>query len=217
MNPLVLHYYPSNASFTPHALLRELGLPFTLQKVDRANQAHKSPGYLKLNPNGLIPVLVDGGQVLYETAAIVLHLVDKVPAAGLSPAAGTAERSEFYKWLVWLSATLQAQMPIYFYSDRYVAPGNTAGAAEVKAQAEARIEGLIDQIEAQLAGHGGPWILGERFSAVDLYAFMLCRWTRGMQRPARTLPRVGAFLARVLERPAIQATIAAEELPQPWV
>lgn len=217
MNPLVLHYYPSNASFTPHALLRELGLPFTLQKVDRANQAHKSPGYLKLNPNGLIPVLVDGGQVLYETAAIVLHLVDKVPAAGLAPAAGTAERSEFYKWLVWLSATLQAQMPLYFYSDRYVAPGNTAGAAEVKAQAEARIEGLIDQLEAQLAGHGGPWILGERFSAVDLYAFMLCRWTRGMQRPARTLPRVGAFLARVLERPAIQATIAAEELPQPWV
>jgi glutathione S-transferase len=217
MNPLALHYYPSNASFTPHGLLRELGLPFSLQKVDRANQAHKSPAYLELNPNGLIPVLVDGGQVLYETAAIVLHLVDKRPAAGLAPAVGTPERGEFYKWLIWLSATLQAQMPIYFYSDRYVAPGNAAGAAEVKAQAETRIEGLIDQIEAHLARHGGPWMMGERFSALDIYAFMLCRWTRGMKRPARTLPRLGAFLARMLERPSIQATIAAEELPQPWV
>jgi glutathione S-transferase len=214
---LTLHYYPSNASFTPHVLLRELGLPFALRKVDRANQGHKSPEYLKLNPNGLIPVLVDGAQVLYETAAIVLHLVDKVPAAGLAPALGTAERGEFYKWLVWLSATLQSQMPIYFYSDRYVAAGNAAGAAEVKAQAERRIEALIDLIEAHLASTGGPWMLGAAYSALDIYTFMLCRWTRGMQRPARTLPHLGAFLARMLERPAVQATIAAEELPQPWV
>ena len=83
-----------------------------------------------------------------KTAAIVLHLVDKVPAAGLAPAVGTAERAEFYKWLVWLSASLQSQMPIYFYTDRYVAPGNTAGAAEVKAATETRIEGLFDQIDA---------------------------------------------------------------------
>jgi glutathione S-transferase len=192
---LTLHYYPSNASFTPHVLLRELGLPFALQKVDRSQQAHKSPAYLKLNPNGLIPVLVDGEQVLYETAAIVLHLVDKVPTAGLAPAVGTAERGEFYKWLIWLSATLQSQMPIYFYSDRYVAPGNAAGTAEVKAQAERRIEALIDQIEAHLAKTGGPWMMGERYSALDPYTLMLCRWTRGMQRPARTLPKVGAFLA----------------------
>jgi glutathione S-transferase len=216
-NTLTLHYFPGNASFTPHVLLRELGLPFALQKVDRANQGHKSPEYLKLNPNGLIPVLVDGTQVLYETAAIVLHLVDKVPAAQLAPAVGSAERGEFYKWLIWLCATLQAQMPIYFYSDRCVAPGNAAGTAEVKAQAERRIEGLVDQIEAHLARTGGPWMMGASYSALDPYALMLCRWTRGMQRPARTLPHIGAFLARMLERPAVQATIAAEELPQPWV
>jgi glutathione S-transferase len=217
MDRLTLHYYPSNASFTPHVLLRELGLPFDLQKVDRAHQAHKSPAYLKLNPNGLIPVLVDGDQVLYETAAIVLHLVDKQPEAGLAPPLGTPERGEFYKWLVWLAATLQAQMPIYFYSDRYVAAGNTAGAAEVKAQAEARIGGLVDQIEAHLAANGGPWMMGAHYSALDPYTFMLCRWTRGMRRPARTLPQLGVYLQRMLERPAVQAAIAAEELPQPWV
>ncbi len=212
-----LHYFPGNASMTPHLLLEELGVPFELKLVDRANNAHKSPEYLKLNPNGLIPVLVDGDLVLYETAAIVLHLVDTHPAAGLAPAVGTAERAQFYKWLVWLSASLQSQMPIYFYTDRYVAPGNASGAAEVKAATERRIEGLIDQIDTQLASHGGPWLMGERFSALDPYAFMLCRWTRSAQRPARTLPHVGPFLQRVLARPATQRVIAAEQLSQPWV
>ena len=212
---LTLHYYPSNASLTPHLLLRELGVPFTLQLVDRAQNAHKSPAYLKLNPNGLIPVLQDGELVLYETAAIVLHLVDTHPEAGLAPPLGTPERAEFYKWLVWLSGSLQAMMPHYFYSERMVAPGNTAGAAEVKAQAEARIAAMVDQIDQRLAVQ--PWMSGAQFGALDPYAFMLCRWTRGMHRPARTLPHVGPWLARMLERPAVQATLAAEGLQPPVV
>lgn len=214
---ITLHYFPGNASFTPHVLLNELGVPFELALVDRARGEHKSPAYLKLNPNGLIPVLVDDGLVLYETAAIVLHLVDTHPAADLAPAVGTRERAEFYKWLVWLSSTLQAMMPHYFYSDRMAAPGNAAGAAEVKAAAEARIASLIDQIDAQLARSGGPWLLGDRYSALDPYAFMLCRWTRGMQRPARTLPHIGPYLQRMLARPAVRQTIATEQLPEPWV
>ena len=213
---LHLHYAPGNASMTPHMLLEELGVPFELKLVDRDNGAHKSPAYLKMNPNGLIPVFVEGGLVLYETAAIVLHLVDTHPAAGLAPAVGTAERAQFYKWLMWLSASLQPQFSIYFYSGRYVAPGNASGAAEVRAAIEKRIEGLIDQIDAQLASHGGPWLMGERFSALDPYALMMCRWTRNAQRPARTLPHIGPFLQRVLARPAVQKVFATEGLSQPW-
>jgi glutathione S-transferase len=212
-----LHYSPGNASMTPHIVLQELGMPFELKLVDRANNAHKSPEYLKLNPNGLIPVLVDDDLVLYETAAILLHLVDTYPAAGLAPAVGTAERAQFYKWLVWLSASLQSQMPIYFYTDRYVAPGNAAGAAEVKALTEARIAVLIDQIDAHLASHGGPWMLSEHYSVLDPYTLMLCRWTRGAKRPARTLPHIGPFLQRVLARPAVQRVFATEGIAAPLV
>jgi glutathione S-transferase len=212
-----LHYFPGNASMTPHLLLEEIGVPFELKLVDRANNAHKSPEYLKLNPNGLIPVLVDGDIVLYETAAIVLHLCDQYPAAQLAPAVGSTERAHFYKWLVWLAASLQSQMPMYFYTDRYVAPGNAAGAAEVEARIEDKIAALVDQIDAHLAAHGGSWMLGERFSALDPYAFMLCRWTRGMRRPARTLPHVAPFLQRVLDRPATQRVLATEKLQPPWV
>jgi glutathione S-transferase len=214
---LQLHYFPGNASMTPHLLLEELGVPFELKLVDRASNAHKSAGYLKLNPNGLIPVLVDGDLVLYETAAIVLHLVDSQPAAALAPAIGSVERAQFYKWLVWLAASLQSQMPMYFYSDRYVNAGNGTGASQVEAAAEAKIAALVDQIDAHLAAHGGPWMLGERFSALDPYAFMLCRWTRGMRRPARTLPHVAPLLQRVLARPATQRVLVSEKLQPPWV
>jgi len=215
---ITLHYCPGNASFTPHVLLHEIGVPFELQLVDRPHGAHKSPAYLALNPNGLIPVLVDDGLVLYETAAICLHLCDTHPAAGLAPALGSAERAHFYKWLVWLTNTLQATLLHYFYPDRMVDEGNAAGAAQVRAHAQAKVHACLEQIDAQLAAHGGPWMLGEHYSAVDPYAFMLCRWTRGFgERPARSYLHIGPFLQRVLARPAVQRTIAAEQLPEPLV
>lgn len=210
-----LHYFPGNASMTPHMLLEELGVPFERVLVDRTNNAHRSPAYLRLNPNGKIPVLVDGDLVLYETGAIVLHLVDTHPEAGLAPSLGTAERATFYKWLLWLANTLQAEMPLYFYSDRWA--DDSSGAAQVKKHAEAHIAGMIDQLEGELARHGGPWFAGERFSALDPYVFMLCRWTRGMQRPARTLPHLAAYLQRMLARPAVQRVFANEGLSQPFV
>src|SRR3954471_9638709 len=134
-----LYYYPGNASMTPHILLEELGVPFALKYVDRTVGAHKSPEYLRLNPNGLIPVLVDGPLVLYETAAIVLHLADTHPKAGLAPALGTAERAHFYKWLMWMTNTVQVSLIRYFYPERWVDEGNTTGAAQIKAHAETRV------------------------------------------------------------------------------
>ena len=128
--------------------------------MDRAKSAQKSPAYLKLNPNGLIPVLVDGPLVLYETAAICLHLADANPKAGLVPAAGTAERAHCYKWLAWMTNTLQAALIIYFYPERWMNEGNAAGAAELKGQAEAKIGAMLDQLDAQFAAHGGDWMLG---------------------------------------------------------
>jgi glutathione S-transferase len=212
-----LHYFPGNASMTPHLVLEELGVPFELKLVDRANNAHKSPDYLKLNPNGLIPVLIDGDLVLYETAAIVLHLVDAFAERGLAPPPGTTERAHFTKWLIWLAASLQSQMPFYFYTDRYLAPGNAGGIAELKAAITAKIDSLIDQLDDQLASHGGPWLLGERFSALDPYTLMLCRWTRSAPRPARTLPHLGPYLERMLARPATQRVFAREGLQAPLV
>ena len=212
-----LHYYPGNASLAPHILLQEIGAPFELVLVDRTQHAHQSPAYLALNPNGLIPVLRDGPLVLYECVAIGLHLCDTHPAAGLAPAMGTPARAQFYKWLVWMTNTLQATLIHYFYPERMVDEGDSAAAAQVCAQAEAKVGAMLDQLDAELARHGKPWLLGAKFSAVDPYALMLCRWTRGFSRPARVLPYLGPYLQRVLARPAVQRVFEQEALAQPWV
>ena len=215
---LHLHYYPSTAAMAPHIVLQELGVPFELVLVDRPADAHKSPEYLKLNPNGLIPVLTDGDLVLYETAAICLYLCDMHPQAKLAPAVGTVERAHFYKWLIWLTNTLQATLITYFYPERSVNPGNAVGAAEVKAQAERKVGAMLDQLDAELARHGGPWLLGQTYSALDPYAMMLCRWTRGFaSAPARARPHLGPYLRAMLARPALQRVFATEKLVQPWV
>jgi glutathione S-transferase len=215
---ITLHYHPGNASFAPHVLLHEIGAPFELQLVRRDRGEHKEPAYLKLNPNGLIPVLQDGPLVLYETAAICLHLADTQPAARLAPPPGTPQRAHFYQWLVWLTNTLQAMLIHYFYPERLVDEGDERAAAQVKAHAEASIGAMLQQLDAQLATHGGPWLLGPEYSAVDPFAWMLGRWTRGFAtRPARDYPQLGPYLKRMLQRPALQRTLAAEQLPPPWV
>jgi glutathione S-transferase len=212
-----LHYYPSNASFAPHVLLHEIGVPFELKRVERTEGAHKRPEYLKLNPNGLIPVLVDGDLVLYETAAICLHLADAHPGAALAPPLGTRERAHYYKWMVWLTNTPQALLKHYFYPERMVDDGDAAAARQVKAHAQAQVGSMLQQIDDQLASHGGPWLLGEHYSAVDPLAFLLCRWTRGFDaKPARDYLHIAPYLQRVLARPSVQRTIQAEGLQQPW-
>ncbi len=212
-----LHYFPGNVSLVPHILLEELGIDFKLRFVDRAAAAHKSPEYLRLNPNGLIPVLVDGDFVLYETAAICLHLADVHREAGLVPPVGSVERAQFYKWLMWLTNTLQATLIVYFYPERWVNAGNSAAAGEVKAHAEQKIGAMLDQLEAELAAHRGDWLLGATYSALDPLMFVLCRWTRGFGRPARALPHLGRYLQRMLARPAVQKACATEQLAAPLV
>jgi len=212
-----LHHAPSTAAMAPHILLTEIGVPFELRPVDTAAQAHRTPAYLALNPNGRVPVLVDGDLVLFESAAICLHLTDCHPQAGLAPLPGSNERAHFYKWLVWLTNTLQATLMVFFYPERWLTDGNDAGAAELKTCAEGRTGALLDLLEAELQRHGGPWLLGARYSAVDPYALMLCRWTRHFAHPARARPALGAYLQRVLERPAVRQVFEREGLAQPWV
>jgi glutathione S-transferase len=210
-----LFYFPGNANLAPHMVLEELGAPYELVLVDRAQNAHKSAEYMKLNPMGRIPTYVEGDLVISETAAICLHLADKHPAKGLAPALGSPERGRFYSWLMYLTNTVQAEMIFYFYPEK-IAAGDAAR-AEIKAAEEARVGGMFDTIEETLAGHGGPYLLGQTYSLLDPYLLMLGRWTRGMKRPARTLPHVGAFMTRMLERPAVKRAFEQEELKAPLI
>jgi glutathione S-transferase len=214
-----LHYFPGNASMAPHIVLHELGVPFELVLVDRTRDAQRSPEYLRLNPNGTIPVLVDGELVMHETAAILLHLADTHADAGLSPPLGTAERAQLYKWLFWLSNTLQATLMTYVYPDRWVTAGADSGL--VKMRAQQRIGEQLDLLENHLQSHAGPQLLGQSFSVADPLAFMLCRWTRNFDpsiaAPARARTALHGYLQRMLSRPSVQRVLADEKLAAPWV
>jgi len=103
------------------------------------------------------------------------------------------------------------------YGGRLLDEGNAEAAAQVKADAEARVGDILDQLDAQLASHGQDLLLGAAFSAVDPFTLMLCRWTRGFARPARSLPHVGPYLQRMLARPAVQRAFATEQLQPPLI
>ncbi len=209
-----LYYVPSNASMAPHMLLNEIGCPFELKLVDRGKNEHKSADYLKLNPSGLIPVLIDEGRPIHQTAAILLYLTDKFPEAGLAPPVGDPERPVFYQWLFYLSNTLQAELITYFYPHRLA--DDEVMAARVKHHAEQRIAGMLDLLDAHLAG-AGPFMLGERLSAADHLLLMLCRWTRMQAHPATNRPHLKRLIDTLAARPAVIKTFAAEGLPLPWV
>jgi glutathione S-transferase len=209
---LALYYYPGNASLLPHMMLREIGAEFELRFVDQENRQHKGAEYLKLNPNGRIPVLVDDDLVLFETVAIALHLADRFPQAGLAPAPGTKERAEFYKWMIHLTNTPQAEFRAWFYPHEHVS--DEAAAPAVKQAAGERLNRMFDVISAQLGEK--TWLLGDRFSAADLFLFMLIRWSRNMPRPARTIPNLKALAERVIARPAVQEAFKGEGLQAPF-
>ena len=206
-----LHYSPGTASLLPHMMLRELGVPFTLRLVDREGGEQAGADYLRLNPNGRIPVLLEDGKPLYETAAIALHLADRHP--GLAPQPGAADRADYYKWMAHLANTTQAEFRSWFYPHEYI--DDPAHEASAKAAAGKRMMANFQVIAGQLDGR--DWLLPSGFSAVDLYLLMMVRWGRTLPRPARDNPVLAAHAARVLARPAVRDTLAFEELSTPYV
>jgi glutathione S-transferase len=203
-----LHYFPANANAAPHMVLEEIGIKYDLALVDRAKNAQKSREYLKINPNGRIPTLVDGDLVMSEAAAIVLHLVDQHADAGLAPQIGTPERAKFYQWLTFMTNSLQEELMIWQYPDRLA--GRDAAAADVvKRGAEARAGKFLDVIEDQLRTNG-PLFLGDRLSALDFYLVMLSRWARPMARPPRSRSNIAKLLDRVTALPSVRRAYERE-------
>ena len=210
-----LYHVPGNSSLIPHILLEELGWPYELRLIDRANGEDKTPAFRALNPNGLVPVLVDHDVTVYETAAICLHLLDRSPGTELIPPVGSPARSLFYQWLMWLTNSLQPAMKMSYFAQRW--SEDEAGAAQVRSMAVHNAASLIDVLAAEFERHGQLWLAGPEFSAADIYAFVVCRWTARIPRPARDRPVLRSYMERVAARPAVARTLIQEGLSPPWV
>src|ERR1700728_400448 len=94
-----LYEFPPTRSIRVRWTLQELGIPFEAVTVNMLAGEHKAPAYLKVNPAGKLPTLIDGDLTLTESMAIVLYLGEKYLDKGLMPR-DLAARAEFYKWIM---------------------------------------------------------------------------------------------------------------------
>lgn len=204
-----LFYYPDNASLAPHFVLEEIGAPFTLTLVDRTRNEQKSPQYLERNPLGRIPTLVYDHVVLFESAAICLHLADRHPEARLAPAVASDARAHLYKWLMFLTNTIQPDHMAFFYADRYTA--DPRGAVAVSAAAEERLGQAYAAVDAALQREG-PFLLGRDVSVADFYLLMLIRWGAKQRNHPKHLPGIRRCAELLLQRASVQRAAITEQL-----
>ena len=205
-----LYYAPGSASLLVHWLLIELDVPHALQLVDTAAKVQKSPEYLALNPNGVVPTLVTDGKPQYEAAALAMLLAERHPQAGLAPAADDPRRADYLQWMFNLANMVQPLFRQWWY------PGEPAGEANadvVRAHCAPRIEAEWNRIDAHLAAQG-PYLLGDTPSVADFYLTMLMRWSRNMPKQAIEWPHLAALAARMKARPSFVELYAREGLTE---
>ena len=159
-------------------------------RVERDEDGQWAAAYRELNPWGKVPTLEDGNFVLTESAAICLYLADKFPDARLVPPVGTRARADLYRWLLWLSNTVQETQLRHFYPDRY-------GGAGVKEAADAALSSHYDRIDDHLSSR--EWVVGDERTVADFFLFMLTRWGRNLEPAAWDRPRLRAHWLRSLE------------------
>lgn len=203
-----LYYSPGTASMVVHLVLLEGGLPHELKLVDIDQGQQRTPEYLALNPRGLVPTLMIDGVPHNEAAAMIMLLAERHPGLALAPAPGSARRADYLQWMFYLANSLQPFYRHWFYATEYVADADT-----IKAAARAGIEKCLAHIDAHLAAYG-PYMLGDEFSAVDLYALMLMRWSRNMPRPATDWPHLARFITLLKARPSWKRLYEVEGLTE---
>jgi len=181
----VLYWRPGAAAMAPHAALAEIGADYRLVEI--------------------VPTLVDeeSGHVLTESAAILLYLGDRFPASQLAP----ADRADYYRWLVFLTNTVQTAFLRFFYPERY-------GGADDVADAGSRDAGeAFDIVERALEGR--TWLAAEHRTGVDLFLFMVTRWGRRLEHPAWDRPNIRRHALASLELPGVQRMLDEQGLEIP--
>lgn len=207
---LRLHYAPDNASLIIRLVLEELGKPYDTVLVDRSANAQHSAAYLKINPMGTIPALETPNGVVFETAAILLWLVDR--AGRMAPTVDSPDRGAFLSWMMVASNGMQNDLRQHFYAERF-----TAGPLEDhRAIVSKRLHAHLDRFE-ELLGEGHAWFGADDPTALDYYVAVPLRWCAlYLQNESwfelTNWPRLHSLAKRIESRPAMQAAMAAEGL-----
>lgn len=201
-----LYFAPGACSLAPHIATSELGITVDLEQVNLQEKKTKSgQDYWSINPKGQVPVLeLDSGERLTEAPVVLQYLADQKPAAGLAPAAGTAERYRLQEWLSFVGSELHKTFGPLF---RPTTP------EEFKTLSKENIGKRFDWLDKHFASH--KFLMGDKFTIADTYMFAVLRWTPRVGIDLSKWPNLKAYADRVGARPKVQEALKAEGLEWP--
>lgn len=198
-----LYYSRGACSLTPHILLRETGLPFTLVRMEpTTHRTEHDVDFYTINPKGYVPVLeLEDGQRLTEGPVICQYVCDLARRTDLMPAAGTLQRYRVMEWQGYINSEIhKGYSPLF----------NPELDAAVKPMFAAALRRKYEWVSTQLAGK--DYLTGETFTAADAYLFNVTRWAKYVKVDITDLQPVTAFMQRVAARPAVADAFKAEGL-----
>jgi glutathione S-transferase len=205
-----LYGRPGSGSGACEAVMALTGLPHELIDLQRWTPGGAPAGFLALNPFGQVPALVlPGGGVMTESAAICLYLADLAPEAQLAPLPGHSKRASYLRWMVYLAANNYMTAHRFYYPDRHTTAQDGADGVKAAAIQRANFEWTI------LAGAigKGPYLLGEEMGAADIYAAMLMSWDLDVPALFKAHPSLKALYSAVARHPKIAPVWRRHDMP----
>ena len=205
-----LYSRANTGSAAVEALLVLLGVPYVLIDVERRADGSPPDWYAEINTRGEVPTLeLPDHSLMTESAAMMIHLADAHPEAGLAPAVGSAARAQYLRWMVYLAAAPYTADLRMYYSDRFsIDPGH---AEAIKAKAIIDLARDFAVLDAQMGE--GPFILGATMSAVDLYAAMILSWSNDVPALFAAHPKLKRLYDAVVAVPAVAKVWAGNNMP----
>lgn len=198
-----LYFSPGACSLSPHIVLREAGLDFTLEKTDTKTKTTASGiDFKTINFKGCVPAIqLDDGSVLTEGPAIVQYIADQVPGKKLVPPAGTMERYRVMEALNFITSELHKGFTPLFYPN---------ASEDVKTFTRNNLLTKIGMASTLLGKN--DYLVGNQFTVADAYMFVVLSWGAYVNVALTDWPNLQAFQVRVAARPAVHAAMVAEGL-----
>jgi glutathione S-transferase len=196
---LIYYYAPMSTAVRTTWALEELGIPYERRKVDIEKKETKSEAFLKLNPNGVVPVLVVDGVPVFESTAILLYLAETYGVdKGLYPPPGV-KRAEALKWIVWANIGFYDPLGRWAYNTASYIPAELHH-APAAAAAKNDLDGVMKILDEALAGKS--YLVDDKFSMADLAVSSYLGWMKFMGYDYSRFKNVAAWGDRCLGRPA---------------
>ncbi len=197
-----LYYALDSASMGVRVILEEIGAPYKLIQSTIDRSIPRSPEQMAINPNGWLPVLTWDDGAMYEAAAMTVFLCDRHPEVNLAPKLDEPARGLYLQTLVYFSNSVQNAFQLNYYPDRFA--DTPADEPSAQRRGIRRLRETWKVIDDQIGDN--EWVLGERFSAVDIYLFMLTTWLRTSRGHPSTneFPNVKRIADAVMSRPSVQ-------------